>query len=188
MKKPVSVAITLKSEPIRYRSLTSTYSARAADADAFSRAVDDASVDDAANEAITAASAHASGLESLELPISSQQRDDASDDEPFVVPISSVVTNVVLQAAHNPQVSQGHVDEPDVEYGTKSGVRCLICQHVFHDKSVYNRHCSRSVNCQVRRFQHIHKRINHDEAAAAAAASAFTIADAEATRCAGGGV
>ena len=168
-------------------------SATAADADAFARAVaasadaavDDAAVravDDAGSDALTAASAHAS-----DLAIPPQQRNTASAAEPFGIPVSSVVSNVVLQAAHNGHAQDAppsYVDDPDVEYGTKSGVRCLVCQRVLHDKSGYNRHCSNSVGCQepVRLFRHIRKRIGYDEEAANAAAAAFTTADDAATR------
>ena len=98
---------------------------------------------------------------------------------------------MVLQAAnsgHAQDAPPGHVDEPDVEYGTKSGVRCLVCGRVMHDKSGYNRHCSSSVGCrEVRLFRHIRKRIGYDEEAAAASAAAFTTADNAGTRNAAAG-
>jgi hypothetical protein len=99
-----------------------------------------------------------------------------TDASPFAVPIASIVANVVLQSEHAPKTTNHIV--PMVEYAFKSGVRCLHCMRVLHDKSGFNRHCSLFERCRPPSFRHIHKIPCFDNEAAAAAAALFNEAEA----------
>jgi hypothetical protein len=97
---------------------------------------------------------------------------------------SSVAAGFELQAARAAP-SPSSDDEPVIgassrqiiEYGTKKGVRCLICTRVYADKSGYNKHLKLFDNCErAQSFRHVHvqKRSAHiDEEAALASAQAF---------------
>ncbi len=64
------------------------------------------------------------------------------------------------------------------EYGPKKGVRCLICNFVYNDKSAYNKHLNSRVDFErARSFRLVHKRLFFDEAEAQTAKAAFREAD-----------
>jgi hypothetical protein len=105
-----------------------------------------------------------------------ERNGDDADDSPFAVPIESIVANVVLQSEHAPTMTNPIV--PMVEYASKSGVRCLHCMRVYHDKSGFNRHCNLFDRCRPPSFRHIQKIPCFDNEAAAAAAALFNEAQA----------
>jgi hypothetical protein len=102
-----------------------------------------------------------------------------TSDEPFPVEVSSVAATMEVQVGHG--LSQVGLPQQLVEedgYGPKKGVRCLICNFLYNDKSAYNKHLSRNVDCErARSFRLVHKRLNFDEAEAQTAKAAFREAD-----------
>ena len=105
-----------------------------------------------------------------------------NDDEPFPVSVSSVAAALEVQVSHGQSRHvQPHVVEED-EYGPKKGVRCLICNTLFCDKSGYNKHLSQPLrrgDCgRARSFRIVHKRQFVDEEEAQTAKAAFRDADA----------
>ncbi len=116
--------------------------------------------------------------------IESNSGNDNRGNEPFPVLVSSVAATLEVQVSHGLSpvaLPQQLVDEAQVEYnGPKQGVRCLICKTIFYDKSNYNRHLTRNVDCEsARLFRIVHKGPNPfvDEAEAQAAKAAFRDAD-----------
>jgi hypothetical protein len=110
--------------------------------------------------------------------IESSSGNDNRGDEPFPVPVSSVAAALEVQVSHGQSrhLPQQFVDED--EDGPKKGVRCLICKTLFYDKSGYNKHLTRNVDCEsARSFRIVHKRTFVDEAEAQAAKAAFRDAD-----------
>jgi hypothetical protein len=100
-------------------------------------------------------------------------------DEPFPVLVSSVAATMEVQVSHglSPVALPQQLVEED-EYGPKNGVRCVICKYLFYDKSGYNKHLSRNVDCEsARSFRFVYKRKHVDEAEAQTAKAAFTDAD-----------
>lgn len=105
----------------------------------------------------------------------SSSTNDNSGAEPFPVEVSSVAATLEVQVGRglSPQL---HVEEDG--YGPKKGVRCMICKFLFYDKSGYNKHLSRNVNCEsARSFQFVCKRMFVDEAEAQTAKAAFRDAE-----------
>jgi hypothetical protein len=104
---------------------------------------------------------------------------DNRGDEPFPVLVSSVAATMEVQVSHglSPVALPLQLVEED-EYGPKNGVRCLICNTLFYDKSGYNKHLRRNVDCEsARSFRFVYKRKHVDEAEAQTAKAAFTDAD-----------
>jgi hypothetical protein len=104
---------------------------------------------------------------------------DNRGDEPFPVLVSSVAATMEVQVSHglSPVALPQQLVEED-EYGPKNGVRCLICNTLFYDKSGYNKHLRRNVDCEsARSFRFVYKRKHVDEAEAQTAKAAFTDAD-----------
>ncbi len=101
------------------------------------------------------------------------------DDEPYPVMVSSVTAALEVQVSRaSSQIALSQQVFEDYEYGTKSGVRCLICERLFYDKSGYNRHLARNINCEsARSFRFVYKRMFVDEAAVQSAAAEFRDAD-----------
>ena len=102
-----------------------------------------------------------------------------NDDEPFPVSVSSVAAALEVQVSHglSPVALPQQLVEED-EYGPKNGVRCVICKYLFYDKSGYNKHLSRNVDCEsARSFRFVYKRKHVDEAEAQTAKAAFREAD-----------
>jgi hypothetical protein len=97
------------------------------------------------------------------------------DDEPYPVLVSSVAAALEVQVSRaSPQSALSQQVPEDCEYGTKSGVRCLICERLFYDKSGYNKHLARNVDCEsARSFRFVYKRMFVDEAAAQKSAAEF---------------
>jgi len=149
---------------------------RAADEMAFSLALDahvDAIIED--DELAGVENNELAGVDGNSPDVDVLPTENAS---PYPVSVDSVVANILLQANHAPNRTEPEPPELNVEYGPISGVRCLVCMRFIANKSNYNRHLLTNPACeQQHSFRHVHKRIRHDEVAAAASAAAFTEAD-----------
>jgi hypothetical protein len=138
--------------------------------------------DDAVDGAVEAASDRARDATAFVAAVATANNDAREDDgegadaSPFAVPIDSLVANVLLQSQHAPRTTANPI-VPTREYASKSGVRCLRCMHVYHDKSNFNRHCSIRDDCCPPSFRFIHKTSQAIEAAAVSAA-AFNASEA----------
>ena len=113
---------------------------------------------------------------SFAVPNNDDNVGDGAEASPFAVPIDSLVANVLLQSQHAPRTTANPI-VPTRECASKSGVRCLRCMHVYHDKSGFNRHCSIRDDCCPPSFRLIHKTSQAIEAAAVSAA-AFNASEA----------
>jgi hypothetical protein len=109
----------------------------------------------------------------------SSSTNDNRSVEPFPVEVSSVAATLEMQVGRD--LSQDGLQQQFVEedeYGPKKGVRCLICNFVYNDKSAYNKHLNSRVDCErARSFRHVHKRLFFHEAEAQTAKAAFREAD-----------
>ena len=113
---------------------------------------------------------------SFAVPNNDDNVGDGAEASPFAVPIDSLVANVLLQSQHAPRTTANPI-VPTREYASKSGVRCLRCMHVYHNKSNFNKHCSIRDDCCPPSFRFIHKTSQAIEAAAVSAA-AFNASEA----------
>jgi hypothetical protein len=109
----------------------------------------------------------------------SSSTNDNRGAEPFPVEVSSVAATLEVQVGRGlSSVGLPQLLVEEDEYAPKKGVRCLICNFVYNDKSAYNRHLNIRVDCErARSFRLVHKRLFFDEAEAQTAKAAFREAD-----------
>jgi hypothetical protein len=71
----------------------------------------------------------------------------AANHDPAPASPENDVMHAVSLGDNVSDTAEASTSLPFYEYGAKKGVRCLVCKHLFHDKSGFNKHLPRNVDC-----------------------------------------